>query len=117
MVFPQPRIIPGHSDTPGRGYPCGGHTVNATAKISSFTSHPDAYDATKTRCSFMNAAFVRISGRGPISQIAAASPQLLHAEPWVSSAAASANTAQLTNGSGLVNAIPFSSAPLRQLSG
>jgi hypothetical protein len=39
----------------------------------SFTNQPAAYEATKTRCSFMNAALVRMSGKGAISHTAAAS--------------------------------------------
>jgi hypothetical protein len=45
----------------------------AIPAIPSFTSQLAAYEATKTRCSFINAALVRIRGKGAISQIASAS--------------------------------------------
>jgi hypothetical protein len=45
----------------------------AIATIASFTNQLIAYEATNTRCSFMNAAFVRISGKGPINHTARAS--------------------------------------------
>ena len=50
-----------------------GTRTTATATIASVTSHPVAKDATNTRCNFMKAALVRISGSGPINQTAIAS--------------------------------------------
>ena len=51
----------------------GKNQATARAMISSLTSQPIAYDATKARCSFRNAALVRMRGKGPSTQTAAAS--------------------------------------------
>jgi len=65
----------------------------------------------------MNAAFVRIKGKGPINHTATANFIAPARECRPNRAQTHAKTPQVRNGSGLVRAIAFASAPCRQTSG
>src|SRR6516162_11785497 len=92
----------------------------APAATSSFTSHPAEYDATIGGSSFMNKPWVTSRGRGTASQMPMASLQTSPNPSKCRATHSQQKTAQLTNGSGLDQAIAADSPrpPVcRQISG